>query len=688
VLVVSAGTSSPIEGAEVRIYRAGSAAEKVRTDGEGRVTLPRPGSYDLEIRAPDHRSLKGRFELDRERTIALEPAGTLEIRFVGEKGDPVSDVVALLLPPPESGQSWGREWRAEFDSVLGRVDPLAENLEPIPEEIPPARSESASAAEAGIRGARGIELDVELGPRIAPRFPRQQTPRIEWKAISDAGGIARWEELPAAEGYRWGLLSPHTLDLFPPHEEPEFVPLDRGFLQNGRAPQHLSGSFGVRRGETTRLGVTVHDRTGVAGRLVNEDRSAGRGVRVRVFHRTEHRDGTGESLAVIEEEGESVCDGEGRFFVSGIRPGRKRLSAAWDRGAQEIYFALVPFDLAEGEIRDLGEVLPLGGPTAQGIVVFRTERGDPLLAKDLFGTGLTARALLSVTNLTEDAPPETDLCEVVSVEFERPFLLHGLAPGQWLLAADRGFELPALPESMQLLSQDPQVHLTVPTASPAVLPFLVRRSIPVRLVAVYPPGAPRFPIRVDLLPENGASSERVRLRPPRGEGEGETSEVVPLAPGRYEARFHPEGDAASARETNFRAAVSFEVREGQGRDVRVALEPGAALRGLAVGGDEGPLMEATVFFSPARWRARGSEVWIYRARTDQEGRFLLTGLEPGDRLEIFRAEEGVAVGAARSESDVVVRSSARARERRRKGAEGEVQAPGATPTPPPPRRGP
>lgn len=360
-------------------------------------------------------------------------------------------------------------------------------------------------------------------------------------------------------------------------------------------------------------------------------------------------DTAGEGAVETWTEEAAVRAADGRFELDGLAAGEKALFAvascasASGEAATAFLFYRHRFTLPPGADLDLGRIDPLVGEASSLTVALRGP-GGALSPRDVFGVA-TLRAVLHVRPDgldTQDpwfAARDAWGAQVLDVPLGRPVELHGLPPGRWLLSASAGFhELGSWPPPAAGLEVDEGEAVAAEAPFRDLeLAMAVRRTTPVRLRLLPPPGTPPFRATVVLLHDGGAHRE-VRLDP---DARGGWERDLSLPAGRWRIAAHPDPLAGPLADhlTNPRSdplapgpaaplagLAEVEVAGETPVEVRVALRAGAGVVGVA-------RPRQVLGFGLPGWDDReGRPVPLLKARATEDGRFVLPGVPPGVHL--------------------------------------------------------
>ncbi len=316
---------------------------------------------------------------------AQDALGSLSIRALDEAGAPVAGLALQLLPPVSSGPPFGRRW-ASFRPV--------------------------DLAAPGVRGY--------------PENVVAQHDDIVWQATTDAAGSARFVALPAAMGYRIGVLRAAAVEITPAHEHSVPTWTGDGVAMRHDAPRNLSGNLEVRNGATTEVSICATAPSSVRARLpLCAERPIAGAV---LFAITAHRAGPeARRVSAIREEARATIDDRGGVQVASAAPGPKVLRAFWYDSPRSVRFASVELSLAAGETRDLGALRPLnlGGDIALQVDVAQGD-GDPLEPLQVYRDTRAAHAVVLVS-AGRNGPHWGH--NVIIVPVGEPLLLRGLPRG-------------------------------------------------------------------------------------------------------------------------------------------------------------------------------------------------------------------------------------------------------------------
>jgi RNA polymerase sigma-70 factor (ECF subfamily) len=604
--VVSGGDRAPVAGAVVQWLCEGNFASDV-TGAEGRIELA-PGSRVIKITEQDHLGVFGSMEIGAgEHEVALTRCGAFELTFTGEGGAPVEGVEVELRPGMPS------------------------------------------------------HLSLAVDGLMSLRFRDHEN--MQGRRKSGADGRILWAGLYPGRSFGFTVVSEHAVDYGPETlltgERVKVMPEGTSFGGNGNVRE-----FDVVSGETTRTLLRIFRPASVTGVLAPLEGAAASGVAVRLDDVREFVAGRGQGGA-LDREYERITDESGRFAFSGVKPGRKRVSAALSTAGGNLQCFLVGFDLREGEARDLGLLRPTGGHSVECVV--RLDGETSLIVE------LKARGLRAVVRFFNNPIPRGETSGLLSgnlvAAIDQPFTLSGIFAGEFRLSA-MGFTTDGAPGAllpdhemakamMREDSSHPDVYLhkwasvvhRVPEQKSVALTIRARRRVPLTLIARAPAGGPPDRLAVLLMPSgaerNEWISERLELGP---DGTGRMQCSVPS--GEYEAWVHSEGlDGWSS--SNYFGRATFTLAPGAPAEVRVELGAGAIVKGRALEKDGTPAKGDIVTLQTGTDRALGAS---FRGRSDAEGNFVVTGIAPDTELSGWPYDGKVQSGPAGSETWVELRA--------------------------------
>lgn len=580
----------------------------------------RPPRVAVRVSAEGHASLTFVWTWSREeRRVSLPEAGELELVFLDDREGAFPGVRAKVLRP-------GKGEKPRF----------------LPGSSPGARPMTF----------RGFPREAESG-RLD--FSVEGT----WVREGDVEGRVKWSGLPVGGGYRWRCVSRPDIEVVPKPERPGLTSDEKGVTWVDREPG-VSGPFEIRPGEVTRFVVRVASPARVEGRVGG---TPVRGVVVKLFrwrHVESDRGGDDVVLHTLADHVEADSGGEFRFHD--IEPGEYEVRFIVEERDRSFHFGRARFELEPGETRHLGTLVGREGSVVEGRVVCVEESGEEVDPELLFVPEDGPFVLLSLRGQAEAEGAEIPevFAEIFRVRIGESFILHGLPRGSIGLALREPPHQPLLlRDSKRRVSFPTEVGLSVPSPTEVRLPVRVLRFRTARLRALFPEGEEG--VRCDAFfrhRRTGDVSHAV-LRPfsraiPSAVGQ------IDLPPGLYEVLIHTMTEGAGTEGPSYFFEGRLDVTEEELEEKVVILKSGAKVFGKVLDADDRPAKDRPFFLTTGVWGEApeaSKRVWVYRARTDEEGRFALRALVPFATLRSPLLDSEIEVGPPGSEVEVVLREA-------------------------------
>lgn len=640
--VVSDADSRPLAGARLTVVHPGFDARSVLANADGVAHLALDGVTEASRLSPSHAALvvtqpgylAMRFEgalPPSGSVIRLEPSGSVEVVVVTARGEPVVGFEVALLPPVLDGPEW--------DEALGLGLPTD-----FPRGVVGARTNAESD---GVRVATG---PVAVGLRRCDARTLHIPPE-NWRRRTDTSGRVRFSGLPLGSGYRFAMTRAVEAILEPAHEK-VYLRVEGESLVVGSQPVlGLSGHIdAVAEEDRVKRGVG-------AGRIQLLETGSIFGVmnsgpttippQVKLYKVSRASNATGKTLVSIDVQSLAVADQAGRFRFEDVAPGEYLVRAWWQRGLQDLHFASIGALLEPGGSEDLGYITATPGGCAEVTVALTDLQGRPLDPR-IINAEEQPLAAFTVQTVPDSNNAADSLYEAVTVEFDRTYRVHGLLPGTLRLRP----QTPPWPRfiedrrAVENGGRGVKYDLRVPfqkvistrveTARRFDLEVRVDMRRRHRLVVTDSNGdVPRgVEIWARALPDGTA--EQLQLVPGQAAPHVALYEVG-LPAGPLELLCHDNGlndDPGTGRFARIEIGTNrdFEVLD-------IELRAGAAVEGRVADVEGRPIVGEVLQWTPEDWRSKVDPAWVYRARTDSDGRFRVSGLVPG--LELAPSREGL-----------------------------------------------
>ncbi len=566
--------------------------------------LAAPASVEAPTPAPEPSSGAPSEEAAKSDPETAPAFGSVEIRFRVQGPALAARIRAVLLPPLAGLRDWSRSWgddRARAAADLAGITP-----------------EVARA---------GLPLPLEREP--------------------DGSGIVRWDTVPAAPDYRWGLLDPGLYAEMDPLYEDQLVKLtDRGFSGTGASepPDGLSGKFAVPPGGTVRFEATVRRKGGVRGRLLDEAGIPAPSATVKLYLRRTYRHPRGARLTSTRYFAHGLSSEEGVFAFSDVPDGAVEVNAVLERPVHEYLTWAADGVVAPGMEWDLGDINPLAGHSQRILVAIEGRGIEP---SEIPVAERPKSAVLDFVARPDESVGGPEIGGMLQVPVGEPVVLHGLPlRGHILIRALRAPGQPSEGESYLWLNAEPETvalpsetDLKVPLTAVGVSRTIVRLSTPAdahpgrcQIVPLGEDGRELAGVRTAIQPGGTAS---VELKLPRGRWRLLVSSAV-LDP---------------FSETNLYGECLVDLEGAVRADADVVLAPGAIIRGRIFQKDGTPSEPGGMCFTPEETGAS-----LYQFQVGPEGRFILRGVRPRERLVTRMAAGQVfEAGEAGTTREVLVR---------------------------------
>ncbi len=644
-IVSSTEDYKPVRGARIEVCGRVGGPHVFAGDSRGRVTVPLTSidpndGLTVIASAPGYcRRLLTLYPSDVEVVLGLVPSGALEVEIVDEAGDPVPETAVTLLPPRDDGRPWRSNWRG-FD---------ARGLGPGPEEV---RSWAARAAASGT-AVSARELGLPYSPpetpsliiagTAAPGFSEAIRDCIgydKWTVRTDEDGVATWSDIPATGQYQWGAPEARVIEHDPPALAPP-APAETGSiaLSTNDPSREISGRFELRKTGVTRFRATIARATRVLGAVVSARPEPPRRVVVKLYHwaSSETVRAQGYESIKIEQSAWASRPG-GEFDFRGVAPGKKSIKVWWREKDNHIFFGDRVFHLRSGETQDLGVIEPRAGSTVEVDIVLFDESGkriDPSLHANTIAEG---ECYLAVVVWPDDRDPGSSPGGRVSVNLGRVTTLHGLPTGKYSFGLSWNDAFSAHPGTRLRLPE----HLEVRVDGNARLQLGIRMERVVsQSIVARADGISLARAQAYLMNEGSGEVFKASLRPNGGQVLG----TVELEPGYYRVLVHTQS-LTKPGSTSSRIFVE-ERQLLDGTPLEVDMSPAASVDGIAFDADGLPLANKVLYLASGRHLNHERPTWTHLARTNAQGGFHLSGLEPGHE---YRSHRGLTFTAGQADT--------------------------------------
>lgn len=549
-----------------------------------------------------------RFAASRDKPIQWSPASTA----VDGRAPLPSPAPVAVMAEAAGYAPVLVAWPSRTDDVLALQPAAALRL-----EFVDARGEPV----AGV-GARLLPPEVSAGAEWAAEWiaERWSTPRS-----SGADGVVEFTGLRADRAWRWAVASPHAVDVEPPHESRGGPVGDAVRVRAGRQIRDVSGLLALTAGETTEIVVTAASLGAIVGRITVP--GAALRPQIRLYHldavESPHTEGGPRrgGVARVTQSGFTTTAEDGAFGFLGVRPGPKIIRAYWRDTPQSYAFVTRTVPLAAGERHDLGEVRPLAGEAR--VRVRLADRAGRTLAPDEVLGGAEPTAMVLVEAWRQRGNFVDSIFDVVPVPLGREVRLRGFCEGTLGLRGQLGSDWPRLEGGRRIL-EAPMTEFVLPVTGRIELTMTVESRVRRELVLLTPSEAAPA-LELWLRPVRGGNAERMRVRAaPPGAGRRVSVSVLPEP---YELLL-----CTKAADDGLGLAALTRVDFGQETPRPVQLKTGAAIEGVCSTVDGTAWAERSIYFTIDGWRHEDQAAWLFRARTDAGGRFVLPSLPPATRL--------------------------------------------------------
>ena len=650
IQIVSAVDQRAIADARARILTWAENREELRVDAQGRLPIvltKAEAQHDLILIAAADGFCRRMLRLPpttESTLVGLQPSGDLRISLTDELGAPVAGVELQLLPPDARGAPWQDEWKQYRPRCLGMgpealLDRLSRAGVFSPRELPVEFELPFSTPE-----APALELRAFAGHILCESF-RDCFPQTDWIRRTDAEGVARWQDLPALEGYRWGALAVAVIEHEP---EPSVVRAtnERGGLHYDSREQistEISGPFELKVGEERQLEGQVARLTGVFGVFPEAEPVAGARVVVKIMHRSSKERERAQGYAEVLEEQSLWAATDGSFLAQGIKPGSKYLRAWWREEGEHIYIYDQPFELEPGEPQDLGALYARQGVSlvlrADLVGRSKTALNPAIYLKDPLRNGLHLG--LHGRGTVAGLRDSVDLS--LTMGLAKDTTIHGLPYGECSLWLNWDFEPEEVIEAFEIIERPEFQTVSTRSETRVDLPIRVERDeemVECLVQARFPAGAPvvRGEAHFLFLSDARAFSTDLRVR------EGDHIEGSLFLPrGRHHLCAHTHAIEEPQETSSYVFSAEVEVVDGE--PIVVPLVPGATIEGVARDANGALLAQDSLWISALPFLGHEPTHFTHKAGTGGDGRFRVRGLSP-DTFYRSRAGAHFTTGAA------------------------------------------
>jgi hypothetical protein len=571
---------------------------EARSNASGDVQLPDTGEYVLRVKHGDEPLVGGAVEVERAgQAIATAAFGALDVAVSTASGAPAGGVGLQLLFGDWKSRWFFEEFAKETRELQDCFELSDAQLAFTP--LPSSFEWNSTRSFLRLKGASAAEL-LPLAGLGEPRF-------------TDATGVAHWSHVPAGWSLRAVVTTatPIRAPAAPMEQDAQRIQVvnDTGLDE--------SLPVAVTAGETARLELELENVCEVVGRVLDGGHPWSGALEVRLKHSLP----IGPFQIKLHQEGAALCDADGRFAFSGIRPGAKTLEIEWRTASGELVSIERRFDVAADQALDLGTIVP-----ADTLVEFTA------VALDARGVQLDANALLTWealdTTKRADTRPlslETNLVgtdhsrvRTFDVPFGSSLRVRGLEPDAWS-ASVLAWKLAPRSEDWRLHELAVGPDFQVPADRPVTLALELRELVRVKVRVDAPSGEPQRAAKVTFVSatqRTGGAGTKLRT--------GSESELR-VAAGEYVAVAHTTDDGPSLY-----AIARWNARPGGSLNLELA--PAACLRGTLelAGPRQASLLSASL--PELESEHSFSSLWITQVAED--GSFELRGLPPHTELEL------------------------------------------------------
>jgi hypothetical protein len=502
VRCIDASSRAALSGVAVDAKRVGVEVAHTTTDTNGDLAVSDTGVWTFVVDAPGHFVCTTTLECVRGvNVIAVEPCATLEVRLVRADGSPVPGVKLSLVPPLAPPRMWGDGWQQMLRGAFADRESRRRALEAWATSRA-ARGEDPSAPLPGLE-----EEDLWADPAIADFVTEANCIRT-----TDDEGVAVWSRMPLASGYRWGVLSTHAVRVEPANELRRLEShLDGTITMRTDAPLKLSGRIELAPGVTKRITAGALANGSVTGTIDFHGATA-RDAHVRLLD-AHAPDGARPDVLERQVAADLSLSDAGRFLFEGVAPGLELVRAFWWTEDWRVHTAAVEFELAEGEVKDLGRIVEREGSSLTLRARLCDAQGRDVPLADVFEDELPTLTLL--VGVSANSRRATDrFWESFEVPVGRPFTVLGVQPGYLMLQASPGsrFHVRRGDGSRRVrLTRD--IHESIEGDTTVELPLVVEELTAVSVHVRMPPDAEVGCVRFQAanLQAEGAEGRTIQI---------------------------------------------------------------------------------------------------------------------------------------------------------------------------------
>lgn len=447
-------------------------------------------------------------------------------------------------------------------------------------------------------------------------------------SVSDVDGIGLREILEPGEGYRWSLESNHRVDMAPPFEVPEWSEPERGELvRNDGYRRNLSGAITIEAGRTSSYEVRVTPGAHVTGFFGSFHPELHASVRLFSVRKNPMR---------RIQTARTRTDENDFFEFRDVEPGLQLIRGYSRRSDDSVVFGSVEFELQPGEERHLGEITPASGASI-AVEIRLTDNGNSTLPVTRYSETSAPRVRLSIINRDPTGSTVAGANDILTVPVGAITTLHGIVDDTCTLFLNEHDLSPV--RAGAHIDFGERVELRSPFPSHVALPIRIIERRTVTLDLAFP-GFLERPLECEvravstngriarsrIVPDGDSLSQRARLELPADS---------------YRVLVFSSPHADSEESVYYRGRL--EVDSDAPVATTFALQPGCSIAGTVTGPDGEPLASRVVFFRYEWWPGRAH---TYVTETDDDGRYVLHGLIPGETLRAHGSLPTIHLGAA------------------------------------------
>jgi len=628
----SALTGALVPNARCVIWEPPAYEPRRFDSSDGIVDVAKEGLHLIHVEADGYCSVEQPIEVLGTSELRLAPTASVRVSCVDEFGQPVNGLVVALAP--ESAED--EDPRKSHAIVVQRAQVVGDHK---------ARFEEASAGpERAVQLASWMHWagSSSTFDHIDPNALHATS--LEWRAETDALGVALFASVPASSRYRWMVLDAVRASVTPRHEVEAAVETAEGVALNEDPPINVSGVLCLSSGATLDVSAVVFRGTYVSGFVSPGGPFELRSVRVRLFRRSVVESVSAALLHYDEDERADFRVDEDGHFEALVDPGVKLVVVQWDGLDGDVAIASRQVLVRSGEYNDAGIfAVDRQAPLEFKLSLRDAEDGTVVQPESVY---LSPDAVLVNVQLVSHASslddPRHGVCEFAA----RPGTsnrLWGLHSAQWTATATDGPDAADMRAGFSRVKAWSRHEFEFPVSNVELVEHVVRSS----LVTVRADKTTGDPDRISatLLPLSPAAQKSGALDFELADGgDGTWLGTARVPVGSYELLVRPHAMDVSG--SNRFAWLQVNVRAEGPEDIPVRLENGVEVSGLVRDRSGRPAGGAWLNLALAGWSAQ-----CYRAQTDQDGRFVLHGVPPGAELfdaggrSSLRAPDAVAARA-------------------------------------------